>query len=487
MALRKYSNQGELWGPSPDLALATGHPARAVDEIIEKLDLSRCNRKYLHTAGEPAYDVRGMVKILIYAYMRGITSSREMARQCEENIAFQFLTRGHCPDFRTIALFRRRKRHLLRWVFKKTVVLARQMGIARLGLVALDSVKLPADASSGKKMTEAQLKEELKRLDDHLRKVDASDKKEDGQYGSDARGDELPPDVVDAQQRREKLAKALDILKDRQSAAKQQPPKDVSVVDPEAPWVKKGGKFVRGYSGQVAADSEHQVIVGIKATAENTDNYQLNPMLQEVEKTTGQAPEQLVADSGYYTDDAVLEASKSKTDCIVPDSETAAQLNNPKRGENKKGVYHISRFTYDEASDEFLCPQGKKLPFFRKHNKKEQALRVYRCADCPDCSFRSQCTESKRGLRSIEVRADHVEVRKIREKAKTEAGKASYKKRKHIIEPIFGRWQHNWGIRRLRLRGLAGFSIELHLMAIAHNLTKLSRFRHSIAEATAVS
>jgi transposase len=481
MALRKYSNQGEMWGPSPDLALPAGHPARAIDEIIEKLDLTRCNRKYLHTAGEPAYDTRGMVKILIYAYMRGITSSREMARQCEENIAFQFLTRGHCPDFRTIALFRRRKRHLMRWVFKKTVMLARQMGIARLGLVALDSVKMAADASSRKKMTEVQLKEELGKLDEYLNKVEASDKKEDSQYGSDTRGDELPSDMVGAQQRKEKLEKALAILKERQSEAKRQPPKDVSIVDPEAPWVKKGGKFMRGYSAQVAADSEHQVIVAVKATAEGTDNEQLNPMLQEVEKTTGQAPERLVADSGYYTDDAVLQASKSKTDCIVPDSETAAQLNNPKRDENKKGVYHVSRFAYDEASDEFTCPQGKKLRFVRNHTKRGQTQKVYRCTDCQDCPFREQCTESAGGFRSIEVRKDHVEIRRIREKPKTEDGKAIYKKRKTIIEPIFGRWQHNWGIRRLRLRGLAGFSIELHLMAIAHNLMKLSQFGKSFA------
>src|SRR5512136_2616109 len=132
MALQKYSNQGELWGPSPDLALPAGHTARAIDEIIEKLSLDRCNEKYAHTPGEPAYDVRGMVKILIYAYARGITSSREMARQCEENLAFQFLTRGEGPDFRTISRFRRKRRHLLRWVFKKTVMLTRQMGMARL-------------------------------------------------------------------------------------------------------------------------------------------------------------------------------------------------------------------------------------------------------------------------------------------------------------------------------------------------------------------
>lgn len=483
MALREYSNQREMWGPSPDLALPAGHPARAIDEIIEKLKLDRCNRKHLHTPGEPAYDVRGKIKILIYAYMRGITSSREMARQCEENIAFQFLTRGQSPDFRTIALFRRKKRHLLRWVFKKTVALARQMGIARLGLVALDSVKFPADASLGKKKTEEQLNEELRKLDEYLSKVEASDQKEDGQYGLDTRGDELPAEIVGAQQRREKLEKALEILKERKAAAKREPPKDVSVVDPEAPWVKKGGKFVRGYSGQVVADSECQVIVGLKATAESTDNHQLNPMLQEVEKTVGQAPERLVADSGYYTDDAVLEASKSKTDCTVPDIETAAQWNNPKRSEREKAAYHASRFRYDEEKDEFICPQGKTLTFIRNHEKWGQATKVYRCADCQDCSYRAQCTEHASGLRRIEVSSDHAEVRKLREKVKTESGRATYKKRKAIIEPIFGRWQHNWGIRRLRLRGLSGFSIELHLLAIAHNLTKLFRFQQGFAQA----
>ena len=143
------------------------------------------------------------------------------------------------------------------------------------------------------------------------------------------------------------------VLKERRSAAKREPPKDVSVVDPEAPWIKKGGKLVRGYSGQVAADSEHQVIVGLKATAQGTDHDQLNPMLKEVETTVGQAPDQLVADSGYYTDDAVLEASQGKTDCIVPDSETAAQLNNPKRGESQAAAYHVSRFSYDATQDAF--------------------------------------------------------------------------------------------------------------------------------------
>jgi transposase len=484
MALRDYSNQGELFGPSPELLLPAGHYARAIDDIVERLGLERLNRKYEHTPGEPAYDVRVLVKVLIFAYLRGITSSRQMARECEESLAFRYLTHGQCPDFRTISLFRRKRRHVLRWVFKKTVQLARQMGIARLGLVALDSVKLPANASAGKKMSRAELDEELSRLEEYLGKVEASDEAEDREHGPSERGDELPPEMQDAQKRKEKLEKALEILKERQAAARREPPKDVSIVDPEAPWVKKSSRFVRGYSGQVVADSEHQVIVAVKATAQATDSEQLNPMLQEVEKTTGKAPDQLVADSGYYTDDAVLEASGTKTDCIVPDSETAAQLNNPKRSESDKLAFHVSRFAYDEAKDEFICPQGKRLPFITT-TYKNAPTKVYRCADCHDCPIRSKCTDSATGFRSIQVRADHAEVRKLREKLKTETGKATYKKRKAIVEPIFGRWQHNWGIRRLRLRGLAGFSAELHLMAIAHNMTKLFRFEQGLAQAAA--
>jgi IS5 family transposase len=283
------------------------------------------------------------------------------------------------------------------------------------------------------------------------------------------------------------LEKALAILKQRQAVAKGKPPNDVSVVDPEAPWVKKAGRVVRGYSGQVAADSEHKIIVGVKATAEPVDFEQLNPMLEEVEKTTGQAADRLVADSGYYTDDAVLEASQSKTDCFVPDSETANQLNNPNRSEKEESAYQVSRFGYDAEKDEFTCPQGKKLPFVRNRQKRGHTKKIYRCADCHTCPFRAQCTEDARGFRSIELRVDHAQVRRLREKVKTENGKAIYKKRKAIIEPIFGRWQHNWGIRRLRLRGLAGFSIELHLLAIAHNLTKLFRYQQGFAQAVVMA
>jgi transposase len=480
MALKRYSNQGEMWGPSPDLILPAGHLARAIDEIVEKLGLERLNRKYLHTPGEPAYDVRVVVKVLIYAYGRGITSSREMARQCEENIAFRYLTRDQCPDFRTISLFRRKKHHLLVWVFKKTVQLARQLGMVRLGLVGLDSVKLGANASSDKKMTAEELRKQIEDLDGYLKRAEESDKKEDEQYGPEERGDELPAELRSAQRRKEKLQEALEILERRPPAKSGEGRKDVSPGDAEAVWVKKGGKFIRGYSAQVAADAEHQIIVALKPTAESTDSEQLNPMRCQIEATTGQPAEKLVADSGYYSDDAVLEAARSETDCYVPDGNTAANLNNPQRAE-KLSPFHWSRFEYDKEKDEFICPEGKRLPFLKDHYRRTET-KIYRGLDCQSCPVRSQCTEHASGFRNIQVRPDHAQVREIRQKLETEKGIKLYKKRKAIIEPIFGRWQHNWGVRRIRLRGLTGFSIEVHLLAIAHNLTKLCRLPPIAAE-----
>jgi transposase len=189
MALKVYTQQGELWGPSPDSVISAGHVARAINEIIESLGLERLNRRYEHTPGEPAYDVRMLCKVIIYAYSRGITSSREMGRQCEENLAFRFLTGGQCPDHRTLSGFRRKKRHLLRWVFVKTVRLAREMGIAKLGLVAIDSVKLQADVRASSKQTADELREELKQLDAYLVRLEETDQKENQQFGEAKRGD----------------------------------------------------------------------------------------------------------------------------------------------------------------------------------------------------------------------------------------------------------------------------------------------------------
>jgi transposase len=478
MALRPYSREGQLWGPSPDAVLPPDHLARVVDELIESLGVDRLNRRYEHTAGEPAYDLRLLCKLWILAYARGITSGRELARQCVENLAFRFLSDGQCPDHRTLSGFRRAKRRLLRWVFAKTVVLGRQMGLVRLGLVAIDSVKLQADARAARKRSAEQLQEALAQLDAYLAEAETQDQRDDQQFGPQADADTLPQRLRSARRRRQKLAKALTKLQADQRApsarrrtGKAQVRADVIPTDPDAVWVKKQGRIIPGYNAHAAVDDTCGMVVAVQPTACAQEREALNPMLQRIERTAGAPAQTALADNGYYTDEAILEAAAGPTRCLVPDGPVARQVN---RGgsPHPANIYHCDNFAYDALVDEFICSQGRRLSAMKKHSRRGLPTTVYRGRDCATCPVRAQCTEDHKGYRTIEVHRHYATIRKAKDQFRSVEGQALYQKRKVIAEPVFGQWQHNRGVRRLRLRGLSGCDIELHLLAISHNVKK---------------
>jgi transposase len=478
MALRSYSREGDLLGPSPDSVLPAEHLVRVVDELVETIGVGRLNRRYEHTAGEPAYDLRLLCKVFIYAYARGITSSREIARQCVENLAFRFLTDGQCPDHRTLSRFRRQKRRVLRWVFARTVQLGRELGLVRLGLVAIDSVKLRADANPSRKRTAEQLQEQLGQLDVYLTEAEAQDRREDAAFGAQGTADTLPKKLRSLKKRRAKLTQALEKLQgDRakqQAEGKAHVRKDVIPTDPDAAWVKKQGKIIPGYNPQAAVDDTCGMVVALKPTADPSDREQLNPMIAQVQKTAGQPAQTAIADNGYYSDEAIIAAEDGPTCCVVPDGQTAKQFN---QGEQAPGptTYHCDNFAYEAATDTFSCPQGRPLRVIKQHTRRGQPTTVYRGTECPGCPVRAQCTQDRQGVRTIEVPREYAKVRRAHERVRSEEGRRLYKKRKSVVEPVFGQWQHNRGVRRLRLRGLSGCDIELHLLAIGHNVKKFCK------------
>jgi len=485
MALRPYSREGQLWGLSPDAVLPPDHLARLVDEFIESLDVARLNRRFQHTPGEAAYDVRLLAKVWIFAYARGITSGRELARQCVENLAFRFLTDGQCPNHRTLSGFRRKYRPLLRWVFAKTVLLGRQLGLVRLGLVAIDSVKLQADARASRKRTAAQLKETLDKLDLYLEQVAAQDQRDDQAHGPEADRETLPKKLQSLRRRRHPLARALDKLQTDQQEQRE-PDKahvrhDVIPTDPDAGWVKKNGRIIPGYNPHVAVDDTCGMVVAVRPSACANERGHLNPMLQQIQKTAGVPAHTALADNGYYSDHALVEAEAGPTRCLVPDGVSAQQLS--RHGHIQPlAPYHCDSFAYDAATDSFRCPQNRLLTVHRQRQRHGQPTTIYRSADCRGCPVRAQCTSAEVGVRTIEVHRDYAVVRRAKERLRSAEGQALYKKRKTIVEPVFGQWQHNRGVRRLRLRGLSGCGIEVHLLAIAHNAKKFWKQRVKFGE-----
>src|SRR5450756_3172757 len=152
---RRY-DQDQPMLVAPDLRdwLGAGHPARWVDDLVEHgLDLSGVYAGYTDVRGGPPYDPRLMLKVLIYGYSHGITSSRALERRCHDDIAFRFLTAQAAPDFVAISRFRTRHGAVLKALFTQSLTLCAQAGLVSLGRVALDGTKLRAAASRHRAMS----------------------------------------------------------------------------------------------------------------------------------------------------------------------------------------------------------------------------------------------------------------------------------------------------------------------------------------------
>jgi hypothetical protein len=178
------------------------------------------------------------------------------------------------------------------------VRLGRAMGLVRLGLVAIDSVKLRADANPSRKRTAEQLREELGKLDAYLAEVETRDQQEDATHGGADSGEALPKKLRSLQGRRQQLAQALGKLQrdqaEQTAQEKTRVRRDVIPTDAEAVWVKKAGRIIPGYNCHAGVDGECGMVVAVKPVADASAREQLNPMVAAVPATVAAAAETAV-------------------------------------------------------------------------------------------------------------------------------------------------------------------------------------------------
>ena len=302
--------------------MPSGHPAHFVRELVrEELDLSSIFSSYRGDRGYPPYHPAMMVALLLYAYSRGVYSSRAIARGCEERVDFMAVTAQQQPDFRAISDFRKRHLAALGGLFGQVLALCRKAGLVKLGHVALDGTRIKASASKHKAMSyrrmvkaEADLGAEIAAW---LERAETADAAEDREHGSERRGDEMPAWVADKQRRLARIKEARAALEAEAKAAtgKRSPGKPEApaprppdkaqrnFTDPESRILKTKDGFIQGYNAQVAADADHQVIVAHGLTPEGSDQAQLTPMIGAIEAQTGRLPDELSADAGYCSED----------------------------------------------------------------------------------------------------------------------------------------------------------------------------------------
>ncbi len=316
-------DQGLLLPSHVDEVLGPDHLCFFVHRVVERLDLCRYTDAYAAEGGV-LYHPSLMLKVWLYAYALGVTSSRRLEQRIREDLAFRYLAGGAAPDYWALNAFRKRHARALNDSFTQVLELARQMGLRQMGTVAIDATRIKASASPDKIVkhrhgkVRSMRRARGERLDTRLKvrrwqqACDADDPNENAGSRVDA-----PVEAVEQMPATlEKLPRPV-----REKAVRR------SVTDPEARFLRaRGGRFVLGYTGEIAVSDDH-LIVAQRVTQQTNDNASLEPMVDLIEATCGEPPAAVVADSGYYSNANVERMEQRGIDAYVPDSNLARELN----------------------------------------------------------------------------------------------------------------------------------------------------------------
>jgi transposase len=458
--------------------LPQDHECYLYTELFEQLDTTQVEALY-SVKGQHAYPPKRIVSILIYAYSRGVFSSRQIERRCREDLSFMFIAQMHCPNFRVLSDFRKNHGEFFQDCFKQTVQLAMELKLASLGHISLDGSKFKADTSKHKAMSYARLKEQEQSLCAEIEalidQASRCDQEEDQAY-RDKTGYELPEDLQFKQSRLAKIQAAKQALEEREAQLNPDKTiegrKQISFADTEARIMGKSGQFEYRYNGQLSVDADHQIIVGQHISQHANDQQDVEPALKALQDTTDQRPGQMSLDNGYISGNNLKALEQQQVDAYVATDKGEKAHKIPLDESERKLVK--ADFSYDEAENTFTCPGGQTLPMIREG---KDGSRVYQgsaevCAECP---FKSRCCQSEKGeARTINTDDKESLRQKMRHKMETRAAQAIYKQRKVIVEPVFGQIK-NSGFRGFNVRGKDKVAGEFSIVCAAHNFKKIAK------------
>jgi transposase len=435
-------DQCELFPAAFRDLVPAGHLVHFLRRVVaEDLDLAGIYAGYASTKGQPPYHPGLMTALLLYGYCRGIYTSRRMEVACEERLDFRALVGAERPDHSTIAEFRKQHRDALEGLFIQVLALCRDAGMVKLGHVALDGTKMPANASKHAAMSYKRMKEAepqlAKQVQEWLDAAEHGDEKDDAIHGEGKRGDEMPAHI---QAKVRKLAKvraakarieaAAEAKKERveaERAAKEleqgkplggRAPKALAGVpedkaqsnftDPESRIMKTANGYEQAYNAQAVVDAESQVIVAYSVTNEQNDSRQLVAMVDQVEANLGLRPTQVSADAGYCSEDNIAALEGRGIDSYIATGRQKHGMSSPTSNEQANGAPRATA---------------------------------------------------------------------MREKLRAGGWESPYRLRKQTVEPVFGQIKEARGFRRFLRRGQANVQGEWSLLSTAHNLLKLAARR----------
>ncbi len=458
--IRADYEQRWLFPPSVEEWVPAEHPARLIRDLVDAVDLDDLGfERRVGDEGRPNYATDLLLKVWLYGYLNRLRSSRRLERACHEHLSLVWLTGQHYPDHNTLWRFWQSNRAALKRVYKWVVQFAVQQGVVGFVLHALDGTKIAAHGARDKGWTQAQLEELLAELDAvveaGMEQVEATEASEAG-----APGYELPREWMLAALRRERVREALGQLAASERTR-------LHPQEPDARLMKTRREGTTwAHNAQAVVDADSGLIVGAAVTAEETDNHQMIPMLDQVAETTGQVATDTVTDSGYADGRALEQAEQKGYGVLVPQPSQQPQAENP------RAAFHVSRFAYDAGQDCWRCPREEALRFETEKVKHGEVVRVYRCTVFQQCPVRWRCSRDPKG-RTVSLNPRHAVQARQAAKQQQPDKRQLLRRRREIVEAPFGFIKEVFGFRRFSAPGTANAAAQWSLVCTAYNLYKL--------------
>ena len=474
--LIRLVNRQQMSGRAVDVErlIDEDHLARAIWALVGGLDLKRFYQEIESSAeegGRPAIDPQLLISLWVYAYSQGIGSAREVARRCEYDPAFQWLTGLQEVNYHTLASFRVEKQEELDDLFTQVLAALSQEGLVTLQQVMQDGTKIRAAASPRSVQRESAIREHWERAKARVQEMGDPWSEDAGPRTRQAR-------LRVRRERQERLEQAMaELEKLHQLKAARSPHKRVSISDPQARMMKQAdGGLALSYNAQISADAAQGFIVGVNVTQAASDWEQLLPAVAGIERRLQQTPQQIVADAGYTTRATIEAMAEQKLAFLgrMPREDAST-------GRTTPGRLPPSAFVYQPDSDAYVCP-GEKLLRYEGRHTRQRGLTLYRYRakkqDCQSCLHQPQCCPGNRTEgRSVMRLEESAAVIAFRENMASAEAQAQYRRRGRVVEFCHAWIKSKLGLRQFHVRGLAKVQSEMLWACLTYNLQQWIRLR----------
>ena len=480
--------------------LVPGTFEHALNHLLDcELDLSGLDERFCNDAtGAPAYPPALLLKVILFAYSRGIVSSRDIEQACRENVVFIALCADCAPHFTTIAGFIRELKDEIANVFTQVLFICDAQGLIGREMFAIDGVKLPSNASKRRSGTRAQFKREAAKIEAQVKRMLDRHREADDKALEPALAKKEANRIERLQQDAAQMRQWLKDHPEDKRGAKGSVRKS-NRTDNDSAKMATGKGVIQGYTGVAAVDSRHQIIVEAQAHGTGSEQALLIPVIEAMRDLI-EEDSIITADAGYHSEQNLEQLAQLSVDALIADNgmrkrderfaEQAVHKAQPDPlydktpGGQKTRLFGPTDFHHDEESKTCICPAGE----FLYQNGSQVVIQGREAVKftgakrvCGPCPLRDQCLRHPERTKVRQVvfftgrtRKAESHTDRMKRRIDSEDGRALYGRRFATVEPVFANIRHNKGLHRFTLRGRQKVDTQWKLFCLVHNIEKLA-------------